>query len=142
MHVSHIPSSCQAPCCPNCVQDPPFLLATKQCWEYKLLLLSRVCESPKSGIQSRPILSNRCPNVVQAATKPLISDQALAKHCPSCDQAPLISDQARPSTVLGVYVFVYFRGSAIPPKLPFYNIKRGNHLWKTLRPCQGVLEFY
>ena len=70
-------------------------------------------------------LSKRCPSCDQA---PRISDQALAKRCPSCDQAPLISDQARPNTVLGVHVFVYFRGSAVPPKLPFDNIKRGNHL--------------
>ena len=41
-------------CCPSCVLAPPFLskLATKQCRVYKFLLLSGVCESHSSGIQS------------------------------------------------------------------------------------------
>ena len=113
-------------CCPSCVLAPPFLskLATKQCREYKFLLLSGICESHSSDIQSlvatvgglrvpqiRPpgtshlvqSLSIRFPSCDRA---PLLSDQALAKRCPSSDQAPLFSDQARPHTVLGVHVFV------------------------------------
>ena len=65
---------------------------------------------PNSGIQSRPILS-----------KPL------AKPCPSSDQAPPFSDQAPHDTVLAIYVFVYFRGSEIPPKFPFYKILKGEN---------------
>ena len=92
-------------------RPPRSKLGTIHCWEYKLLLLSRVWESPKLRHQ----LASH-------------SVQALSNHCPSSDQAPPFSVQAPHYTMLGMHVFVYFRGSAIPPKLPFYNIKRGNHL--------------
>ena len=73
----------------------------RRCCSWLLPSVSSVCAQVPVG----PAV--HCPTVVQTVPEPhLISDQALAKRCPSSDQAPLISDQARPHTVLGVYVFV------------------------------------
>ena len=90
-----MPHSAQAlsKLCPS----PPFLskLATNQCRDFKFLLLSGVCESHNSGIQSlvatfgglrvpqiRPLVTS---HLVQSLSDPFcpITLQALSKLCPS-----------------------------------------------------------
>ena len=73
-----------------CPSPPPFLskLATKQCREYKFLLLSGVCESHNSGIQSLVATFGglRVPQIRPPVTSHLV--QSLSNRCPSCDRAP------------------------------------------------------
>ena len=76
--------------CPSCVLAPPFLskLATKQCREFKFLLLSGVCESHNSGIQSLVATFGglRVPQIRPLVTSHLV--QSLSDRCPNCDRAP------------------------------------------------------
>ena len=83
-----MPHSAQAlsKLCPS----PPFLskLATKQCREFKFLLLSGVCESHNSGIQSLVATFGglRVPQIRPLVTSHLV--QSLSDRCPNCDRAP------------------------------------------------------
>ena len=90
--------------CPSCVLAPPFLskLATKQCREFKFLLLSGVCESHNSGIQSLVATFGglRVPQIRPLVTSHLV--QSLSKRCPSCDQAPSFLTKRLPSAVQAV----------------------------------------
>ena len=76
--------------CPSCVLAPPFLskLATKQCREFKFLLLSGVCESHNSGIQSLVATFGglRVPQIRPLVTSHLV--QSLSDRCPNCARAP------------------------------------------------------
>ena len=90
-HISRhpvMPHSAQAlsKLCPS----PPFLskLATKQCREFKFLLLSGVCESHNSGIQSLVATFGglRVPQIRPLVTSHLV--QSLSDRCPNCDRAP------------------------------------------------------
>ena len=83
-----MPHSAQAlsKLCPS----PPFLskLATKQCREFKFLLLSGVCESHNSGIQSLVATFGglRVPQIRPLVTSHLV--QSLSDRCPNCARAP------------------------------------------------------
>ena len=66
---------------------------TIHCWEYKLLLLSRVWESPKLRHQLAPH-----------------SVQALSNHCPSSDQAPAPFLSKPPTIQCWEYRFLYTLG--------------------------------
>ena len=83
-----MPHSAQAlsKLCPS----PPFLskLATKQCREFKFLLLSGVCESHNSGIQSLVATFGglRVPQIRPLVMSHLV--QSLSDRCPNCDRAP------------------------------------------------------
>ena len=83
-----MPHSAQAlsKLCPS----PPFLskLATKQCQEFKFLLLSGVGEFHNSGIQSLVATFGglRVPQIRPLVTSHLV--QSLSDRCPNCDRAP------------------------------------------------------
>ena len=83
-----MPHSAQAlsKLCPS----PPFLskLAIRQCREFKFLLLSGVCESHNSGIQSLVATFGglRVPQIRPLVTSHLV--QSLSDRCPNCDRAP------------------------------------------------------
>ena len=83
-----MPHSAQAlsKLCPS----PPFLskLATKQCREFKFLLLSGVCESHNSGIQSLVATFGglRVPQIRPLVMSHLV--QSLSDRCPNCARAP------------------------------------------------------
>ena len=83
-----MPHSAQAlsKLCPS----PPFLskLATKQCREFKFFLLSGVCESHNSGIQSLVATFGglRVPQIRPLVTFHLV--QSLSDRCPNCDRVP------------------------------------------------------
>ena len=69
---------------------PPFLskLATKQCREFKFLLISGGCESHNSGIQSLVATFGglRVPQIRPLVTSHLV--QSLSDRCPNYARAP------------------------------------------------------
>ena len=114
--------------------------------------LSRVVQAIKvQRPNPTPAVGQRCPSAVQA----------LSKHCPSSVQAGHFRVQARLGCTSDPLGFCHFEVTKSPPKRPFYNIKRGQHIKKgagegrwcstgqrsrilrmPVRVHGGILEFY
>ena len=83
--------------------------------------LSRVVQAIKvQRPNPTPAVGQRCPSAVQA----------LSKHCPSSVQAGHFRVQARLECTSDPLGFCHFEVTKSPPKCPYYNIKRGQHIKK------------